>query len=219
MNFDDPHPGDLTHLAWNIDLHLTGPTVKSSRKRYDYRHLLVTLATRLREQDGVHVAHALEVTAIPPIKGGPRYDLALLVRSDEPLLDELIERTIVLGLPAPELALTARNGGRFGDTEGQDGQILLNHFVGEASSMDAVTAWKSVAHWYLDKLNVNNSTLLEYTTPGAPYLIMNYAVIPGKVLPFLAGMLLRPSFYSVVRKQLHDVGITPYPLFAKRVTS
>ncbi|MCT1436242.1 hypothetical protein [Brachybacterium paraconglomeratum] len=218
MNFDEPHPGYFTHMAWNIDLRLTGPSVKASRKRYDYRHHLVTLAAGLREQDRVQVAHALEVTAIPPIKGGPRYDLALLVRSDDPLQDELVERTSVLGLPAPELAMTARNGGRFGDTEGQDGEVLLNHFAGEANSDDAVDAWKSVAHWYLDKLDVDNSTLLEYT-PDAPFLIMNYAVIPGKVFPFLAGMLLRPSFYSVVRGRLHDVGITPYPLFAKRVTS
>lgn len=217
MNFDTPLDGWFTHLAWNIDLNLRGPFVKASQRRYDYQHRLVGLAKELRAE-GATTAHALEVTVVVPVKGGPQYDLALLVHAEDQMRDALIERTTSLGFPAPELAMTARNGGKFGDTEGQDGEILLNHFAGDTGSPVAVEAWKSVSEWYARALKVDNSTLLEFT-PDAPFLIMNYAVLPGKTVPFLAGQLLRPSFYSVVRKQLHDVGITPFPLIARRLAS
>lgn len=215
MDFETPLDGWFTHLAWNIDLSTRGPFVKPSRRRDDHRHRLAGLAKRLRAE-GATAAHALEVKVIVPIKGGPRYDLALLVHADEAMRDALIERTAALGLPEPELAMTARNGGRFGDTEGKNGEILLNHFAGDATSADAVETWKSVSEWYARAPRVDNSTLLEFT-PDAPFLIMNYAVLPGKTMPFLAGQLIRPSFYSVVRKQLHEAGITPYPLIARRV--
>lgn len=92
----------------------------------------------------------------------------------------------------------------------------MNHFKGSATSSDAVAAWKSVAPWYADKLGVDNSTLLEYTSKS-PFLITNYVRVPGKIAPFLAGQFTRPSFYRVVRKQLDDAGITPFPLFTRRV--
>lgn len=215
MNFDTPLDGWFTHLAWNIDLSVRGPFVKASRRRDDYGHRLGDLAKKLRAE-GAITAHAVEIKAIVPIKGGPQYDLALLVHADEQMRDALVERTADLGFPRPELAMTARNVGRFGDTEGQDGEILLNHFAGETTSQNAVEAWKSVSDWYARALKVDNSTLLEFTSE-APFLIMNYAVLPGKTVPFLAGQLLRPSFYSVVRKRLHDVGITPFPLIGRRL--
>lgn len=215
MNFDTPLDGWFTHLAWNVDLSTRGPFVKASKRRGDYEHRLVNLAKQLRDE-GATTAHALGVTVIVPVKGGPQYDLALLVHAAEPMRDDLIERTGDLGFPEPELAMTARNGGRFGDTEGQDGEILLNHFAGETNSENAVEAWKSISEWYARALKVDNSTLLEFT-PDAPFLIVNYAVLPGKTVPFLAGQLLRPSFYSVVRKQLHDVVIEPFPLIARRL--
>lgn len=150
MNFEEPFDGWFTHLAWNIDLKLSGPFVRASKRRPDHQHRLARLAAQLTGQEGTRTAHALEVTAIPPIKGGPRYDLALLIHSDEPLSDALTARTAQLGLPAP-------------------------------------------------------------------FLIMNYAVIPGRVMPFLAGQLLRPSFYRGVRRRLREFEITPFPLFARRL--
>ncbi len=216
MIFKEPLDGWFTHLAWTNDLRLSGPFVRESRSRDEHRSRLAALARQLSEQPGVATAHALQVTVIPPIKGGPRYDLALLVHSAEPLQAELEARAAEMGLPEPVHALTARNSGLIGDTETSDGEILLNHFVGDTSEPTAVEAWKSVSSWYLDKLGVDNSTLLEYTG-DAPFLIMNYARLPGKVIPFLVGQLARPSFYRVVRRQLHDAAITPYPLFARRV--
>ncbi|WP_454295105.1 hypothetical protein [Salana multivorans] len=219
MRFDPPLTGWFTHVAWNIDLSLSGPFVRTSVERRRCADLLARLATELVADGNTDTAQALEVTVIPPIKGGPRYDLALLVRARESLADHVTERAAALGLPTPIYKLVARNAGIFGDTDGQDGEILLNHFAGESGNgAAAVAAWKSVSAWYMDKLGVDNSTLLRFED-DAPFLIMNYARIPGRVPPFLLGQLARPSFYRVVRHQLHEVGLTPFPLFARRVTA
>lgn len=221
-DFEQPLSGWFTHLAWNIDLRLRGPFVLHSDERAPLRARLAALAAQLVREEGVHTAHALEMTVIPPLPGGPRCDLALLVHSTQPLTDALTERTTELGLTDPELALTARNTGRIGDTEARDGEILLNHFAGThpkgagEATAEATDAWKAVSTWYLEKLGVDNSTLLGYE-PEAPFLIMNYARLPGGVMPFLAGQLLRPSFYGTVRRTLHDAGLTPFPVFARRV--
>lgn len=215
MNFDKPLDGWFTYLAWNIDLQLRGPFVKASTRREHYQEHLVHIAEQLREEGAV-TAHALQVTTVVPVHGGPRYDVALLVHAGDEVRDELVQRTSALGFPTPELATIARNAGRFGDTEGQEGEILLNHFAGDAAPQAAVEAWASISEWYSRTLGVDNSTLLEFTG-DTPILIMNYAVLPGKAIPFLAGQILRPSFYSVVRKQLHEAGIAPFPLIARRL--
>lgn len=218
MHLKDPLDGWFTHLAWNVDLRQVGPFVRASSRRDDLKSRLAHFAEQVLARSGVMMAHALEVAVIPPIKGHPEYDLALLVRSQEPMQTELMARTRELGFHEPEYALTARNAGLFGDTEAQDGEILLNHFKGSATSAEAVGAWKLLSTWYADNLNVDNSTLLEYSG-GAPFLIMNYARLPRKVVPFLFGQLTRPSFYGFVRKQLNGAGITPFPLFARRVSA
>lgn len=216
MIFDEPLGGRFTYISWDVDLRLSGAFVRSSGRRGAQKRNLARLAASLTGRPEVHSAQVLEVTVIPPITGGPRYDLALLVRADAALDEFIAAEALTLGLPAPSLSLTARNSGKFGDTDARPGEILLNHFAGTATPHEAVDAWKSVSQWYMDVLGVDNSTLLEFD-PGAPFLIMNYARIPGKVIPFLAGQLARPSFYRVVRGRLHDARITPFPLFARKV--
>lgn len=215
MDFETPLDGWFTHIAWNIDLHTRGPFVKASKRRLDSQQRLIALANELREE-GATTAHALEVKVIVPLKGRPQYDLALLVHAKQPMRDALIERTATLGLPTPELAMTAQNSGRIGDTEARGGEILLNHFAGDIPSAAAVDAWKSVSEWYTRVLKVDNSTLLEFTS-DAPFLVMNYAVLPGNAMPFLAGQILRPSFHRLVRATLQREGISPFPLIARRL--
>jgi len=217
MDFDTPLSGWFDYIAWNIDLSTRGPFVKASTVRLDYQHRLSDLAKELRDE-GVVAAHALEIKMIVPIQGGPRYDLALVVHSSEQMLDELVERAAALGLPDPKLKLTGHNSGRIGNTETRDGEILLNHFAGDVPSDQAVEAWKSVAEWYARVLKIDSSTLIEFSS-AAPFLIMNYAVLPGRAVPFLAGQLLRPSFYRVVRARLHAAGITPFPIIGRRLGS
>ncbi|WP_460887034.1 hypothetical protein [Promicromonospora xylanilytica] len=216
MRFDEPLDGWFTYVTWDIDLRLAGAVVRASARRDDHRGQLIGLAREFAGERGVRTAHALEVTFIPPIAGGPRYDLAVLVHGGSALGDEVTQRAAARGLPAPELVLTGRNSGRIGDTEARDGEVLLNHFAGSVTPQRAVEAWRAVAPWYAETLGVDNSTLLE-TEPDAPFLIVNYAVIPGGVVPFLAGQMLRPSFHRVVRRRLRDAGITPYPVFTRRI--
>lgn len=217
MEFDTPLDGWFTHVTWNIDLHTRGPFVRASSRRRDYGQWVLDVARELREE-GAFTAHALEVNVIVPVKGRPQYDLALLVHAAEPMERELVERTMALGLPAPELAMTAQNGGRIGDTEQEDGEVLLNHFAGDCSSRATVEAWKSVAEWYARELDVNNSVLLEFAR-ATPFLTMNYAVLPGRTMPFLAGQMLRPSFHRLVRPRLREAGITPFPFIARRLSA
>lgn len=216
MRLDEPLDGWFTYVTWDIDVRLAGAVVRASARRNGHREHLIGLARELAGEPGVRTAHALEATIIPPIAGGPRYDLAVLVHGDRALGDDVARRAAELGLPAPELVLAGRNSGRIGDTEARDGEVLLNHFAGLATPHDAVEAWKAVAPWYAETLGVDNSTLLELE-PDAPFLIVNYAVIPGGVVPFLAGQMLRPSFHRVVRRRLRDAGITPYPVFTRRM--
>lgn len=124
MIFKEPLDGWFTHLAWNIDLRRSGPFVRASRLRHEYRDGLAHFAHETAGQPGITTAHALEVTVIPPIKGAPEYDIALIVHSKEPLQTELVSRIRNFGFPEPELALTARNGGLIGDTEERGGEIL-----------------------------------------------------------------------------------------------
>lgn len=215
MTFSKPLDGWFTHLAWNIDLRQIGPFVRASTSRDECLRLLTTLTDELNGKSSVNTAHSLEVTFIVPIKGAPQYDLALLVHSKNPMTTELVNRARKLGLPDPAYRLSAQNSGLIGDTEARNGEILLNHFTGAASSATAVKAWKSVSTWYLKHLGVDNSTLLEYTS-NSPFLITNYARLPGKVIPFLLGQIIRPSFYIVVQRQLREAGIHPFPLFARR---
>lgn len=216
MNFDEPLDGWFTYVTWGVDVRLAGPVVRASARRDGHKGHLVELARELSGAGGVRTAHALEAAFIPPISGGPRYDLAVLVHGDRAVGDDVAERAAEGGLPAPEFVLTGRNSGRIGDTEARDGEILLNHFAGPVAPQDAVEAWSAVAPWYAETLGVDNSTLLE-ADAGSPFLIVNYAVIPGGVVPFLAGQLLRPSFHRVVRRRLRDAGITPYPVFTRRM--
>lgn len=214
MRITTPYDGWFTHLAWNIDLATRGPFVRGSALRRDYLYRLASLAKKLRSE-GAITAHALAVEVIVPVPGGPKYDLALLAHTRERSRDALVDRAAALGFPAPELAVSARNAGRFGDTEGERGAVLLNHFAGDASAESAVAAWKVLSEWYERALKVNNSTLLEFEQ-GAPFLIMNYAVLPGRVVPFLAQQLARPSFHTHVRRSLRAASISPFPLFARR---
>ena len=80
----------------------------------------------------------------------------------------------------------------------------------------ACLAWRAVSRWYDRALHVDNSTLLQFEQP-APFLLMNYARIPGSVPAFMAQQLLRPSFHREVRAVLRREGLRAYPIFLRRV--
>lgn len=210
-------PGWFSYLAWTLVTPRIGPFVLPGRRRSAATGSLLGVAGQVEQLPGAGRARVLAATFVPPLPGGPRYDLAILARGERPLVEEVAERARRAGLPEPALAASARNVVRFGDTERGDGTILLNHFAGDLTAADAVAAWSAASPWYGDVLGVDNSTLLEFEQP-APYLVMNYARIPGAVPPFLLQQRLRPSFHRRVRRVLDAAGAHPYPIFVKAVT-
>lgn len=211
-------PGWFTYLAWSVGSPRVGPFVLTSRRRTDAAATLTRIASAVEKLPGVARVRVLGSTFIPPLPGVPQYDLAALAHGEHPLDTELATRAREAGLPEPVLATTARNVVRFGDTDASDGNILLNHFVGKASAPVAVEAWTAATTWYSDVLGVDNSTLLQFEQP-APFLVMNYARIPGAPGPFVLQQILRPSFHQQVGKVLDRAGVRPLPVFLKAVTA
>ncbi|MBB5918316.1 hypothetical protein BJY24_007228 [Nocardia transvalensis] len=209
-------PTEFTYFAWNIDLHTAGPFVRPSDHRRSALEKIRRVARDLDAHNGVHRVRLFESTFIPPLPDRPRFDVILLTDSDGPVRAEFDVARKRHDVPDPALVTAATNAARFGDTDNLDGPILLNHFVGETDPQTAISAWKTISQWYASVLDVTNSTLLEFE-PGTPYLIVNYAVVPGPVPRFMANQLLRPSFYRNVNRRLGKIGARARPLFAKRV--
>lgn len=218
MQFLTPHQTPYIYIAWNVDLRTTGPFVRRSSTRDDARMLLQEIASTLRKHDNVETVRVLETTFVPPMKGIPQYDLVILVRAPQEYRHHILDQARETGLPEPSLAATVSNAGLFGETDTFDGPFMLNHFAGTADPETAVDAWKTVSQWYMNKLDVDNSTLLRFNT-GEDWIIVNYARIPGPVPKFLIGQLFRPSFYRTVRAQLSEAGMSAFPIFTRRVSA
>lgn len=216
MDDSPPVPGSFTYVAWELGSPRIGPFVARNRRRNEAVEVLLTVAAEVGQLSGTARVRVLAATFIPPLKGGPRFDLVFLAHGERALRDEVLDRARSAGLPEPALAAMATNVVRFGDTDERDGNVLLNHFVGNASATDAVAAWTAASHWYSDALGVDNSTLLQFEQP-CPFLVTNYARIPGAVAPFMMQQLLRPSFYREVWRVLKQTGVRPFPVFLREV--
>lgn len=212
MHLADPLPGTFTYVAWRA----AGPrpvlVPRSSSRRALLPRLEECLAAALPADATLRL---FEATSIAPVPGRPTNDVIALVNSTQDVTGAIRDALADAGLP-PELILRARNVARFGDTEAHPGPILLNHFVGTATPSAAAEAWSSISNWYASTLGVDNSTLLQFE-PGAPFVITNYVGIPTPVPTFMAGQLLRPSFYRRVAAPLAKLGLRACPVFARRV--
>lgn len=218
IEYIEPLSDVFTYVAWEVDPRRVGPVFLESSMRSVVAHELTVISDSIAQLPGVGRVRALETTFIPPLRGAPSFDLVILARADRDLRPELLEAATSAGLPEPVLAVSAINAAKFGDTEEADGNILLNHFAGSATPAAAIDAWRSVSSWYAQVLHVDNSTLLQFDQP-APFLIMNYVRIPGRVPAFLAQQLARPSFYRNVSAVLGKVGIHPFPVFVRSIES
>ncbi|MFD0475206.1 hypothetical protein ACFQ0B_48385 [Nonomuraea thailandensis] len=133
----------------------------------------------LTELDEVAAATVYESVLIPPIEGGPRHDVLMLVQTTSP---DGLAAVPVEKLRA-DLVMPARNIRRVGDTDATTrGTFLFNHFT--APDPEAgVAAWDELAAWYTAKTIVDNSTLLRPAGQGAPYAFVNYVRLPGSAPP------------------------------------
>jgi hypothetical protein len=216
--FAEPLRSTFVYVAWSIDPARVGPFVRHSRARKEKIGEIAGFAELVSARTDIENLRLFETSVMPPLPDIPKYDVILLVRARN--VDAA--RAIVGDLPAsvdkPVAVFLAANDARFGDTERQTAKsnILLNHFAGQPDRPEALAAWRAVSGWYVDKLGVDNSTLLG-PQDAHPFVMVNYVRIPGRVVAFLLNQLLRPSFYRYVRALLAKNELTSLPLFVKNI--
>lgn len=209
-------PGRFLYTAWNVHLRLIGPVVAPSQARRRKLDAIGECLTQLESIPGMGSVRLLESTFIVPLPGAPLFDVALLIDGSEEAVEaaRLVVDRIDIG--EPSLMTSASNVERFGDTDTYDRPILLNHFVSSRPAGEVARVWSGISDWYGQVLGVDNSTLLAFDKPSR-YVVMNYAGIPGPVVRFMAGQVLRPSFRSHVLDPLKTVDARALPVFARRV--
>lgn len=203
-------------MAWKVHLRLIGPFVMPSPVR---RRKLATIQSglaQLASLPGMGSVRLLESMFVVPLPGGPRFDVALLIDGTEEAIEAA--RLVIERLDIGECAVAASgcNVERFGDTDGRDGPILLNHFISSRPAAEVAAVWSAISDWYARVLGVDNSTLLAFED-SPRFVVMNYASIPGPVVRFMADQLLRPSFRQNVLGPLKAVDAQALPVFARRV--
>jgi hypothetical protein len=212
----EPLRSTFVYAAWSIDPVRIGPFVRSSPIRGQRIDKIRGIARELAQRADVEGVRVFEASFIPPLPGMPTYDVVILVHAQTNQCAAAIHDDPQLRGAEPATVFLATNAARFGDTEtpASGVNILLNHFVGPSDRSAAVTAWREISGWYAARAGVDNSTLL-CTEDSAPYVLVNYARLPGAVVAFILGQLLRPSFYRSVRPRLKRHRLTSLPLFVR----
>ncbi|WP_029109309.1 hypothetical protein [Mycobacterium sp. URHD0025] len=206
------------YAGWRIDPVRVGPFLRVSTARADALDRLCEVARNVAERADVLAVNLFETTAIVPIPGAPPYDIVMLIRvRDVPAATELLHGATFADTH-PAMTFTARNGARFGVTDNgsPESNILLNHFCGAVEEASAIETWRTLSAWFAAKTGIDNSTLLVPDTT-APYVLVNYARIPGTVAGFMARQLLQPSFYRYVRPLLARHHLTSLPIFVRTI--
>ena len=222
--FIDPTPYGYLYAGFTVDPPRRAPVVRRSQRRDQAIARITALARRFDELPQVVKATVFRAVFMPPIKGAPRFDVVLLVRTTSPEALGDIQATEPYAQLGADSVITAYNSRRIGATEpfapdvtGADtgtftsASFLFNHFT--ASDPDQATAaWESLNGWFLTKTGVDNSTLLR-PHHSTPYAVINYVRLPGSTAPFLLNQLIRPSFITFVRATLRSHGIAALPVF------
>jgi hypothetical protein len=216
--FLEPLTSRFLYAAWSVDPVTVGPFVRPSAKRRRKIGEILALAAGLTQLPGIEGLRVFEASFIPPLPDMPRYDVLMLVRTQDRERAGNLANDAELRRAEPAAIFLADNAARFGVTEdGRPGvNFLLNHFTGTSDRSAAEAAWRRISGWYVAKMGMDNSTLLR-TEESAPFAIINYVRLPGKVVPFLLGQIFRPSFHRYVRGVLKEHQLTPLPLFVKEV--
>lgn len=216
QQFHEPLTATFLYAAWSIDPRRVGPFVRSSSRRRKGLDHIRAAASELIARQGVEWVRVFETSFMPPLPGVPRNDIVMLVRTQTAALATDVRNILLASATGPATTFVASNAVRFGETDCPPSgvNILLNHFTGPPDRLAAADCWRGVSRWYAAKTGIDNSTLLS-TDEDAPYVLVNYARIPGAVIPFMLQMLLRPSFYREVRAVLTQHGITSLPLFVR----
>ncbi|MBQ1082223.1 MULTISPECIES: hypothetical protein [unclassified Nocardiopsis] len=213
--FLEPHPYGYVYVGARVAPPARGPFVWRDEERERTLARFRVLADELEELPSVVATTVYEAVLMPPLEGGPGYDVVLLVAVTSPddvadVLDSDAYRQL-----DGELLMTARNTRRIGETgDDPSATYLLNHFTAPDPER-AVEVWEELAHWYVDRVGVDNSTLLQ-PLDEAPYTLVNHVRLPGGPVRFLVAQITRPSFFGRIRDALREERMRALPVFYRR---
>jgi hypothetical protein len=143
ISFTTSSPRGYLYACASVDPPGRAPFVRRSARRERVLAQWRALAQNLTELDEVACATVFEAVLIPPIEGGPRHDVLMLVQTTSPA--ELA--AVPVEKLRADLVMPARNTRRIGDTDATaQGTFLFNHFT--APDPEAgVAAWEGLAAW------------------------------------------------------------------------
>jgi hypothetical protein len=206
-DFTEPSPHGYLYLGWRIDPPAHAPFVRRSTRRRAVLEECRRLAAELEERADVVAATVYEAVVIVPVKGSPRFDVIMLVRTTSPQAIPTVETTADLTMPATNIR-------RIGNVDDQprSGTFLFNHFTA-GDPERALRVWDDVAGWFTHKAGVSDSALLRPTEEG-PYVLVNHVRLPGGPLAFLLNFA-RPSFRKTVAARLRANKIGNAPVICR----
>src|SRR3954451_2283877 len=109
MDFMEPLTAPYLYAAWSVQPRLIGPVVAPSAERRRVAGQLVAVTRSLASDGDTQHVRLLRAGSIPPLRGRPRFDLALLVRGGTDLEARLEREFDAVDAPRPELVTTAVN--------------------------------------------------------------------------------------------------------------
>ncbi|GAB3705962.1 hypothetical protein [Nocardiopsis oceani] len=214
--FLDPHPYGYVYVGARVAPPGHAPFVRRSRARDDALEEFRALAGELEALPGAVATTVYEAVFMPPLEGGPRFDVVLLVTTASPEAVAEVLASEAYGRLDGELVMTARNTRRIGETGSDPGAtFLLNHFTAPDPDR-AVAVWEGLTRWYVSRIGVDNSTLLQ-PLGEAPFELVNHVRLPSGPARFLLAQFTRPSFFRRVRADLRGAGMKARPVFYRRL--
>ncbi|PSL00617.1 hypothetical protein CLV63_10191 [Murinocardiopsis flavida] len=213
-DFDEPEPYGLIYLGIAVDPPRRVPFVRGSAQRDDAIEEYKAFARQLEEDGNVVEATVYEAVLIPPITGGPRFDVAVLIRTTTPDTIAAVQKAAPYLRFNADFAMAARNIRRIGETDRTSaGTFLFNHFTA-ADPEGAVAVWENLTGWYTRETGVDNSTLLQ-PVDGSKFAFVNYVRLPTGPVRFLLSQFAKPSFFRHVRGHLRSNGMAAMPIMAR----
>ncbi|NLU83005.1 hypothetical protein [Rhodococcus sp. HNM0569] len=214
----DAEPHGFIYLGFHADKPQKAPIYHQTAPRREAADRLTEAAKEFEQRPDVHSVRVFRARLIPPLRGAPRHDLAMLIRTTRPDdLDRVRNSSAVKALAGTEI-LIGTNAARIGETEAnRDAIFLFNHFTASGGT-DPVDTWLGLTDWYTSTIDVDNSTALRPVDNSAEFAIINYVRLPSGPLRLLLNQLLRPSFHRVVRGTLKRNQMRSLPGFYRMIT-
>ncbi len=218
-SFREPSTDRFVYAGWSVDPPRVPRVGRSSRRR-EAIDRIATLATDSERDPEVVGVAVYETRLIAPVPGTPRLDVLLLARATTGAAATRVVDAV--RAHEPDLLMRARNTRRIGDTDAPGtGTFLFNHFSA-TDPATAVPAWEQAGAWFVAKMGVDNSTLLQPDDDADDadddsYPLVNYVQAPCGPGAFLRRQLTRPSFHTHVRRLLREYGMVSFPLLARQV--